>query len=172
MQKQYLEAGKFVTTHGVTGEIKIYPYCDGAEFLCGFDRLYPTLQGGRPWRVIGARAHKGMVLAQLEGVTTVEAARALVGRMCYIDRADAQLPAGHFFIEDLLGLDVLDADTGARYGSLRAVTNAGAGDLYEVETPDGRRVLVPAVPQFVAEIAPDRGAVRIRPIRGMFDDAD
>jgi len=40
MQKQYLEAGKFVTTHGVTGEIKAYPYCDSADFLCTIGQFY------------------------------------------------------------------------------------------------------------------------------------
>lgn len=172
MQKRYLEAGKFVTTHGVMGELKAYPYCDSAEFLCGFDRLYPAPGGGHPWRVEAARAHKGMALLKLEGVDSLDAARPLVDRLFYIDREDVDLPEGTRFIQDIIGLRVLDAATGEEYGTVADVTNAGAGDIYEIRTPDGRSVLFPAVPEFLAQVSPEQGFVKIRPIGGMFDDAD
>lgn len=172
MQKKYLEAGKLVTTHGVMGELKVYPYCDSAEFLCGFERLYPSPQGGRPWRVESARAHKGMVLLKLEKVDGMAAARALVGQTVYIDRDDVQLPEGSWFLQDIIGLQVVDAGTGAVYGTVTDVTNNGAGDIYEIRTPEGRTVLFPAVKPFLEEIDPEGGVVRVKPIGGMFDDAD
>lgn len=172
MQKKYLEAGKIVTTHGVMGELKIYPYCDSAEFLCDFALLYPTENGGRPWRVQCARAHKGMALLKLEGVDGMDAARALVGRMVYIDRADARLPEGSWFIQDIIGLQVVDAGTGEVYGIVTNVTNSGASDIYEIRTPAGKTVLFPAVKQFLEKIDPEAGIVRVKPIGGMFDDAD
>ncbi len=172
MQKKYLEAGKFVTTHGVMGELKVYPYCDSAEFLCGFSLLYPSPNGGRAWRVASARAHKGMVLLKLEGVDGMDAARALVGRLVYIDRSDAQLPEGSWFIQDIIGLQVVDAGTGKVYGTVTDVINNGAGDIYEIRTPEGKTVLFPAVEQFLEQIDPAGGVVRVKPIGGMFDDAD
>lgn len=172
MQKQYLEAGKFVTTHGVTGEIKAYPYCDSAEFLCTIGQFYLSPQGGKALHVLEARPHKGMVLLRLEGVNSMDDARALVGRLFYLDRADADLPAGRWFVQDIIGLRVLDADTGAEYGTITAVTNGGASDVYEVRTGDGRTVLFPAAAEFLAETNPEAGYVKVRPIRGMFDDAD
>ena len=172
MLKKYLEAGKFVTTHGVLGELKAYPYCDSAEFLCGFSLLYPAANGGRPWRVASARAHKGMALLKLEGVDGMDAARALVGRLVYIDRSDAQLPEGSWFIQDIIGLQVVDAGTGKVYGTVTDVINNGAGDIYEIRTPEGKTVLFPAVEQFLEQIDPAGGVVRVKPIGGMFDDAD
>ena len=172
MQKKYLEAGKFVTTHGVMGELKAYPYCDSAEFLCDFSLLYPAENGGRPWRVTAARAHKGMALLKLEGIDGMDAARALVNRVFYIDRDDAHLPEGSWFLQDIIGLQVLDADTGKEYGTVVDITNSGASDIYEIRTPDGKTVLFPAVKEFLAEISPEQGYVRVRPIGWMFEDAD
>lgn len=172
MLKKYLEAGKFVTTHGVLGELKAYPYCDSAEFLCGFSLLYPAANGGRPWRVASARAHKGMALLKLEGVDGMDAARALVNRIFYIDRDDVQLPPGHWFLQDIIGLQVVDADTGRVYGTVTDVTNTGANDIYEIRTPEGKTVFFPAVEEFLEEVSPQQGFVRVRPIGGMFEDAD
>ena len=139
MQKKYLEAGKFVTTHGVMGELKAY---------------------------------KGMALLKLEGIDGMDAARALVNRVFYIDRDDAHLPEGSWFLQDIIGLQVLDADTGKEYGTVVDITNSGASDIYEIRTPDGKTVLFPAVKEFLAEISPEQGYVRVRPIGGMFEDAD
>lgn len=172
MIKQYLAAGKFVTTHGLQGELKAYPYCDSAGFLCGFARLYPAEGPISPWLVESARVQKGMALLKLRGVDSPEAAGQLVGRLFYIDRADARLPAGRWFIQDLLGLQVKDADTGRVYGTITQVTNAGASDIYWVATPGGGTVLFPAAPEFVARLDPPGGVVEIRPIGGMFEDAD
>ena len=172
MPKKYLEAGKFVTTHGVMGELKAYPYCDSAEFLCGFSLLYPSEQGGRPWRVTAARAHKGMALLKLEGVDGMDAARVLVNRLFYIDRDDVQLPEGRWFIQDIIGLQVVDADSGRVYGTVLDVTNTGANDIYEIRTPQGKSVFFPAVKEFLVQVAPEEGFVRVRPIGGMFEDED
>ena len=68
MKQRFLEAGEIVNTHGVRGEIKILPWGDGPEFLCGFDTVYLD---GKPLRLLGARPHKTMVLAALEGVDSV-----------------------------------------------------------------------------------------------------
>ena len=75
-------------------------------------------------------------------------------------------------MQDIIGLQVLDADTGKEYGTVVDITNSGASDIYEIRTPDGKTVLFPAVKEFLAEISPEQGYVRVRPIGGMFEDAD
>ena len=107
MKNQFLEAGQIVNTHGIRGEVKIVPWCDSPEFLCQFEVLYLD---GRPLKVRSARAHKGNVLAFLEGVDDVNAAMALKGKIVSIDRTGVELPDGRHFIADLIGLEVLDAD--------------------------------------------------------------
>lgn len=170
--KRYIEAGEVVTTHGVTGEMKIYPWADDAAFLQGFSTFYFSPDGKEKREVLAARAHKKMLLVLLKGVDSVEKARTLVGRTVYIDREMAHLPAGRYFVQDIIGLTVRDADTGEVYGQIKAVTSNGANDIYHIEKEGAPLRLFPAVPEFLCEVRPEEGYITVRPIEGMFTDAD
>ena len=170
MLKQYLETGKIVGTHGVHGELRVEPWCDTPAFLCKFRTLY--WKNGESVRVLSARVHKNLVLLTLEGVDTVDKADVLRGRVLYLDRADTSLPKDVFFIQDLVGLAVSDADTGRLYGTLTDVFATGANDVYEITAPDGKTYLIPAIRDVVIETDLADGSMRIRPIRGIFDDED
>ena len=169
MKKQYIEAGKIVGTHGLKGEVRIDPWCDSAAFLCRFKRLFDA--SGNEMKVAGAKIHKNIAIIHFSGITTVEQADMLRGRIVYIDRNDVRLPKGTHFIQDLIGLSVVDADTGALYGSITDIIKTGANDVYQV-TNDGKDYLVPVIPDIVVEKDVDGGVIRIRPIKGIFDDED
>lgn len=166
-KKQFLEAGKIVGTHGLQGEVRIQPWCDSPDFLARFSVLY--FDEGRTPVKVKCRPHQNVVLAVLEGVKTVQDAAALRGRVLYLNREDVHLKKGSFFIQDLIGIRVIDADSGEEYGSLTQVSETGANDVYHIRTPKGE-VLIPAVPSVVIETDVDGGVMRIRPIKGMFDD--
>lgn len=166
-KKQFLEAGRIIGTHGVHGEVRVQPWCDSPEFLSQFKTLYYD-EGKTPVRV-KSRPHKNMALITIEGVSTVQDAAALRGRMLYLNREDAHLKRGSYFIRDLIGLRVVDADSGEEYGTLTDVIETGANDVYSVRTPKGE-VLIPAVPSVILETDVDGGVMRIRAIKGMFDD--
>ena len=122
--KQYLEIGKIVNVHGLRGDVKVVPWCDDPEFLCEFETLYLGREH-KPVQVADARLQKGNVLLRLEGVSTVEEAEKLRGHILYMDRDEVELEEGVYFIQDLIGLEVLDADTGASYGKLTDVRPDG-----------------------------------------------
>ena len=167
MKKRFLECGKIVATHGLRGEVKVLPWCDGPEALVPIKTFY--LDGGNtPKRAERCRIQKNMVLLKLEGVDTPEAAQALRGRVLWLDREEDTLEEGQYYIQDLIGLTVEDADTGEVYGTLRDVTETGANDVYHVAFPDGRVQLVPAIPQVIAKIDIDGGKMLIRPLEGLF----
>lgn len=163
MELPLITAGQIVNTHGIRGEVKIVPWCDSPEFLCGFDTLYID---EAPVRLRAARPHKGNVLAALEGVDTVEGAMALKGKTVHIDRADVTLPEGRHFLADLIGLRVVDADSGAELGVLTEVLTPPAHQVYLVKGPQGER-LIPAVEEFIVETNVDGGYLRVRLIEGM-----
>lgn len=163
MELEFITAGQIVNTHGIRGEVKIVPWCDSPEFLCGFDTLYID---EAPIRLRAARPHKGNVLAALEGVDTVEGAMALKGKTVHIDRADVTLPEGRHFLADLIGLRVVDADSGAELGVLTEVLTPPAHQVYLVKGPQGER-LIPAVEEFIVETNVDGGYLRVRLIEGM-----
>lgn len=169
--QNYLPACKIVSTHGVRGEMKALPLCDGAAFLAKFKRLFTSADGAGETRVLGVRAQGNVILLRLDDVTDMDAARAQVGRTYYLAKADAKLPRGRYFIDDLLGCDVVDADTDRVYGQLTNVDRPAAQDIYTVTDGAGEEHMLPAVPEFVKKIDIDARKIFVTPIEGMFTDA-
>ena len=167
-KKRYLEAGEIVGTHGVRGEVRVYPECDSPQVLEKLKKLY--FDGGARAVKIKARAHKTIALIKLEGVDTVEEAAALRGQMLYLDRNDLKLPKGTYFICDLIGLSVVDDDTDEVYGECTDVSHTGSNDVYHMRATDGREILIPAIPSVVRKVDVDGGEIRIFPMLGLFDD--
>lgn len=168
--QQYLEAGKIVTTHGVRGEMKLELWCDGVDFLKQVRHLYPTAQGGRAWNVASLRAQGQMALLRLEGVDDLDAARALRGQALYFDRAEAVLPEGRWYVADLIGCEVRDAESGKVYGVVTSVDHPGAQDIYTVKAPSGKEYMFPGVDAFLKERNPPEGYILVTPIPGLLDD--
>ena len=165
---ELLEAGKIVAIHALKGEVRVQPWCDGPEFLTHFKTLYLA---GEPVKVRSARPSKNIVILKLDGIDTPEAAQKLLNRVLFLNRADVTLPKGTYFIADLIGLKVVDADDPeVVYGELTDVSQTGANDIYHVRFPDGKERYVPAIPQVVVETDLKNGVLRIRPLDGLFDD--
>ena len=108
--EQYLEIGKITNVHGIMGEVRVQPWADSPEFLCQFKTLYVD-KAHWPIEVERARVHKNMVILKLHGVTDVPSALAMRNAILYIDRKDVHLPEGAFFLADIYGLEVRDAET-------------------------------------------------------------
>ena len=161
MKKRFLEAGQIVNTHGVRGEVRIQPWADEAAFLTRFRRFYLD---GAPVRVRSCRVHKEMCVAALEGVDDVNAAMALKGKVIFIDREDARLPAGTVFLQDIIGAKVVD-ESGAELGILEDVMSEPAASVLVIRGQ--REILVPDVPAFVLKKDADAGVVTVRLIDGM-----
>ena len=161
MKERFIEVGEIVNTHGVRGEVKILPWTDSAEFLAAFRTLYID---GRPVKVRSSRVHKQTVLASLEGVEDVNAAMRLKGRRVFIDRADAKLPEGGYFIQDIIGAEVV-TEAGESIGKLAEVMDAPASMIYVVRGE--RERLIPAVPEFILKTDADAGIITVRLIEGM-----
>ncbi len=170
MKKQFLDSGKIVGTHGIRGEVRIDPWCDSPEFLCAFSRLYLD-DRGETFIDVKSRPHKNITLTKIKGVDTIEAAERLRGKTVYIDRADVNLDEGVHFVQDLIGLEVRDFDSGKSYGVISDVLRTGANDVYEIKN-GGKTYLAPVIDEVVRKIDPDGGCVLITPMKGIFDDED
>ena len=171
MKKQFLEIGKIVNVHGLGGMVKVMPWCDSAEFLAEFEVLYRG-KDHTPMEIERASVQKNMVLMKFAGVDTPEAANALRNTVLYMNREDVELDEDTYFIQDLQGMRVIDADTGKEYGVLNDVLQTGANDVYEVKSPAGQMLLVPVIPDVVLNVDFDAEVITIRPLKGLFDDAD
>lgn len=170
MIKDYLEIGQIVSTHGIRGEIRLNPWCDGPEFVKKFKTLYRDDKGNNPFKIISCRPHGNVAVIKLEGVDTVEAARALKNTVLYMKRSDVNLPAGKWFISELIGCDVLDADDNSVvYGKIKDIDSGMANDIWYIETPE-KEVLIPAIKDVVIRCDVADNKVYIRPLRGLFDE--
>ncbi len=169
MKKEYLEAGRVIAAHGVRGLLKIESWCDSPKVLAAQKRIFLATGDGRyeERKVISASVMGALVLMGIEGLDSREEAFAYKNKIFYLKRDDIPVKRGAFLIADLIGLDVIDVDTGRVYGILSEVTEAARGQLYSVKCDTGE-VLLPAVPEFIKEIDPERG-IFIRPISGFFD---
>lgn len=168
--KQYLEAGKIVATHGIRGEVRIEPWCDSADFIAGLRRFYRA--DGSVLEVESSRVHKSMLLAKFKGIDTVNQGDLLRGVVIYLNRDDVRLPRGRYFVQDLLGARVEDAVTSRVYGKIEEIFQTAANDVYRIRDDAGKDYLFPAVDAMIVSTDLEAGCVRVRPIKGIFDDAD
>ena len=169
MKKEYIECGKVCSAHGVRGVMKIEPWCDSPKVLADRKRVFVLSPDGTYEKrdVISASVSGAFVLMALEGVDSREAAQAEKNIILYLHRDDIPLKKGAVLIADMIGLPVIDIETGRVYGTLSEVSDGVRNKLYTVSTESGD-VIIPGVSEFIKEIDTERG-VFIRTIPGFFD---
>lgn len=171
MKNKYIECGKIVSTHGIKGMLRINPWSDSADFLADYKRLFVGKEK-KEYSIVSAAAHKNISLIKLKSIDTIEQAQSLIGSIVYIDRDDSNLAEGRYFISDLLGCKVLDADSNEELGILSDVTSlSGANDVWTVKR-NNNEYLVPVIEEIVKKIDIDNSVIFIKPLKGIFDDED
>lgn len=170
MKQDYIECGKLVGTHGIRGTLRVQPWCDSPEFLTKFKKLYikseNTLQ---PLNIKSSKAHKNIVLMDIEFVETIEQAEALRNKIIYIDRRDLKLENGQYLISDLIGCNVFDRDSGKSLGTISDVSKTGANDIWHIKYND-KEYLIPVIDEVVISVDIEAGKVIIAPLAGIFDE--
>lgn len=170
MKKEFLEIGKFVGTHGIRGMVRIQPWSDDAEFLTKFKNFY--LKNGETKIVVDkCIPHGNVVIAAIKGITDIEGAEKLRGQILYIKRDDIQLPDGRYFVSEILNSNVFDADSGVLLGKISDVSPTGANDVWHIKNGD-KEYLVPAIPDVIVEVNINTDTIKIKPLKGIFDDED
>lgn len=170
MVKEFLEGGKIVGTHGVRGEMRVECWCDSPQVLAKIKTLY--FDEGKEKIKVQSRTHKNMVLMKIPGVESIEQADLLRGKIVYIKRSDMKLDKGVHFVQDLIGLEVVDAETGETYGVVKDVLRTGSNDVYEMKGQDGKMYYIPAIPDIVCDIDIKNAVVKITPMKGLLSDED
>lgn len=168
MKKRFLEAARITKTVGLRGEMRAQLLCDGCRILTDFDLVLGKERS--PVKVLSAVPLKNdMCKIRLEGIETAEQAQKLAGKMLYLDREDAELPEDTWFIADIIGLPVYDAESGALYGRVTEILQNGPADVYCLKTSEGRELMFPAIPQVLKKVDIDGERIEIVPLKGLFD---
>ena len=166
MKLDMIKVGRIVNAHGIRGEVRVQPRDGDPAFLTRFKTFYLD---GQPVTPTANHVHKSLVLMKLPGVEDMNAALTYKDKDLYIRRADARLPEGAYFDDELLGMGVFDAATGEELGKLTAVENYPAHKVYTVK---GRReYLIPAVKDvFIKSVDLDRDRIEVQVWEGMAID--
>ncbi|MBE6626042.1 MAG: 16S rRNA processing protein RimM [Ruminococcaceae bacterium] len=170
-KQQYLECGKAVSTHGVRGTVRLECYCDTPEKLAKLRVMYRKTPNGEfvPMKIRASSVQKNMVLCTFEDLKSLDDAIPFKGTVLYASRNDIKLDEGDVFIADILGLDIIDADSGEKYGTLANVITPGGRDVYVIDDVLGGQFMVPVVAEFVKEVVTDgeREGIYVKLIEGM-----
>lgn len=131
--------------HGVTGEVRLKTFTEN------LGRYKAVFADGRPLVIKALREGSNGFIARIEGIADRNAAEALRGTELSVPRsALPPLAPGEYYHSDLLGLACVSTD-GEALGTVVLVENFGAGDVIEIERPNGKRFMVPMSPAAVPE---------------------
>jgi 16S rRNA processing protein RimM len=166
--EKYIEILEITKPHGLKGEMRAKYYCDSPDEIAEFGALYLGA-GKKPVKLVSHRLQKNMIVIELEGVSTVEEAQKLSGELIYIDREDIELDEDVWFIRDLIGFDVFDADTGVHYGAVEEILQNAPTDVYSIRNTEGKQLLFPSIPEVLIDIDLSERKIFIRPLEGLFD---
>lgn len=161
-----IKIGKIVNVVGLKGELKVYHYTDYKE---RFEELKNIYLENAPYKIIGTRYMKDMVILKLQGINSRTEAEKYKDKDLYIDKEDVRvLPEDTYYINDLIGLSVID-ENGMNLGILSDVIQNKAQDLYEVERENKSKFLIPAVEEFIIDIDITNKTITIKLIEGLLD---
>ena len=165
-----LQVGIITSTHGVRGEVKVYPTTDDPR---RFRRLKEVvLDTGREkmnLEIEGVKFFKQFVILKFKGLDNINDIEKYRQKSLYVTRKNAvRLQRDEYFIADLIGLKVQDED-GKELGTVKDVIETGANDVYEVEMADGKSLLLPAIKQCILNVDVENGTMQVHGLEGLLD---
>ncbi len=168
--EQTLRVGVITSTHGLRGEVKVFPTTDDAgRFRRLKDVLLDTGRELRPMEVEHVKFFKNMVIVKFKGLDSINDVEGFKGKDLLVTRENAvELGPDENFIADLIGLEVV-TDEGERLGTLTDIMQTGANDVYVVKTDAGKEVLLPAIRQCVLDVDLDAGRITVHVMDGLLD---
>lgn len=168
--EEILQVGVITSTHGVGGEVKVFPTTDDPKrFKRLKEVLLDTGKEKLPLEIEGVKFFKKMVILKFKGIDDINEVQKYRQKSLYVTREHAvRLSKDEYFIADLEGLKVLD-ESGTEIGVLEYVLETGANDVYEIKLKDGRDLLLPAIKQCVLEVNVEAGYLRIHILDGLLD---
>ena len=149
----YLSIGAVTSTHGVRGEVKVFPYTFDVNRFSLLSEVIVIINGDkRICALERSRAHKQCVILKLTGVDDMTAAARLKGALLCIPKSLAlPLETDEYYIGDVVDCMAYDAG-GVFIGEVTDILETGANDVYVITPLDGGEVLLPAVKQYVLAV--------------------
>ncbi len=166
----YLQVGVITSTHGIKGEVKVFPTTDDPERFLDLKNVWlDTGSGMKRLTISQVRFFKQFVILKFAEFGNINEIEPYRKKGLYVDREHAvPLEENEYFIADLIGMNV-ESDQGKALGELTDVIATGANDVYVVKTQDGKEILIPAIRQCILSVDMKRRVMRVHLLKGLVD---
>ena len=168
--EQLLQVGVITQTHGVHGEVKVFPTTDDPErFL---DLEYVFLDTGKEKKKLtiqSVKFFKQFVILKFKGINNINDIERYKRCSLLVDRENAvELEEDEYFIADMIGMNIFTED-GEVFGTLKDVIETGANDVYIINSKKHGEVLIPAIKECILDVNVKEGRMLVRLMEGLID---
>ena len=167
-----LRVGVIIKTHGIKGEVKVYPTTDSPLRFNELEHVKLKIAGKtvKELDIDGVKFFKNIVILKFEGIDNINDVEQYKGAELYIPREDgAELEDGEYYIADIIDMEVV-SDTGEKIGIIRDVMETGANDVYVVRRADnGKDLLLPVIPDCILNTDIEGNVMTVHIMEGLMD---
>ena len=165
----YYHVGKIVNTQGIRGEVKVMVTTDFPEDRFQVGKQLVILKGNIPVEVTiqQARAHKGMELLKFKEYDNINDVQTF--RDCYLavpEAAQGELAEGEYYYHQIIGL-VVETTAGQALGTIKEILAPGANDVWVVQRPGQKDLLLPVIDDVVKDVDLAAGVVTVELMEGL-----
>nr|WP_296032720.1 ribosome maturation factor RimM [uncultured Dorea sp.] len=166
--EELLQVGVITSTHGVRGEVKVFPTTDdAARFKQLKHVLLDTGREMKPLEIQGVKFFKQFVILKFKGIDNINDIERYKRCPLLVERKDAvELKENEYFIADMIGIQV-ETEDGEVFGTLKDVMETGANDVYVIDTEEHGEVLVPAIKECILDVDVENRKMTIHLMDGL-----
>ena len=165
--EQFLQVGVISSTHGIRGEVKVFPTTDDPMRFKKLKKVF--LDTGRErleLEVQSVRFFKQFAIVKFKGIDNINDIEKYKGKGIFVPREDAvPLDEDEYYIADLIGMEVFTEDR--HFGVVKDVMETGANEVYIIESDEHGEVLIPAIRQCVLDVNVEEKKMKIRLLDGL-----
>ncbi|HAX53302.1 MAG TPA: 16S rRNA processing protein RimM [Lachnospiraceae bacterium] len=165
--EQFLQVGIISSTHGVRGEVKVFPTTDDAVRFKNLKKV--ILNTGKeqiPLEIENVKFFKQFVILKFKGIDNINDIEKYKGKSLFVDRENAvKLEKDEYYIADLIGMQVFTEE--GRLGVLKDVLETGANEVYVVDSDKYGEVLIPAIQQCILDVNVEEQTMKVYLLEGL-----
>ena len=165
-----LRVGVITTTHGIRGEVKVFPTTGSPKRFEEIERVVlASKKDELELEIERVRYFKNFVILKFKGIDNINDIEMYKGAELYVDRAHGdKLEEGEYYIADIIGLKVFD-EAGELLGEVSDVIETGANDVYAVRRKGKKDLLIPAIKSCILSVDIEEGKMTVRLLDGLLD---
>ena len=166
----YFRVGVIANTHGIRGEVKVYPTTDDVVRFKDLKKV--ILDTGKEkidLEIQNVKFFKNMAILKFKGIDNINDIEKYKGKDLLINREDAvELEEDEFYLADVLDAKVV-TEAGEEFGVIADILETGANDVFVVETKEGKEILFPVTKECILDIDTEEKIVTVHILPGLLD---